>query len=65
MLPVDAVVCRLYGAVHLQHGLVVHVGQPVALQGLVGGRPPEEGLDPEGDQLQGAAAEGREMAGAV
>lgn len=63
--PVDTVVCRLYGAVHLQRGLVVHVGQLVPLQGLVGGGPPEEGLDPEGDQVQGAATERTETPGAA
>lgn len=53
-LPVDAIVRSRDGAVHLQCGLVVHVGQLVPLQGLVGRGPPEEGLDPERDQLQGA-----------
>lgn len=45
---------RLYGAVDLQHGLVVDVGQLVALQSLVGCRPPQEGFDAEWDQLQRA-----------
>lgn len=45
---------RLYGAVDLQHGLVVDVGQLVALQSLVGCRPPQEGFDAERDQLQRA-----------
>lgn len=62
-LPVDAIVCRLDGAVHLQHGLVVHVGQPVPLQGLAGCGSPQEGFDPERDQLQRAAAERRERRG--
>ena len=39
-------------AVHLQGGLVVHVGLPVALHGLVGRRSPQQGLHPEGHQVQ-------------
>lgn len=58
-LPVDPIVGRLYGAVHLQGGLVVHVSQREALQGLVGSRSPEQGLD--GKRGQGeSSVTGRE-----
>lgn len=47
-----AVVSRLHADVYLQDCLVIHVGLPVALQGLIRHRPPEEGLQGEGAELQ-------------
>lgn len=58
-VPVDSIVRRLDGAVHLQRRLVVHIGQRVPLHRLVRRCPPQEGLDAERDELEGAAAEGR------
>lgn len=67
--PVDPIVGRLYGAVHLQCGLVVHVGQREALQGLIGSRSPEQRLDGKRGQAERAVmgrekvAEGGEASG--
>jgi len=68
-LPVDPIVGRLYGAVHLQCGLVVHVGQREALQRLIGSRSPEQRLDGKRGQAERAVmgrekvAEGGEASG--
>lgn len=54
LLPVYAVLCRLYTHVDLQHRLVIHVGLTVAFEGFVSHGPPQEGLEGEGLQLQGS-----------
>ena len=54
LLPVNAGVRCLHAVVHLQDGLVVGVGRPVALHGVVGRGPPQEGLEGKGLQLQGS-----------
>lgn len=46
--------CCLHTDVYLQDGLVIHVGLPVAFEGLVSHGPPQEGLEGERLQLQGS-----------